>query len=65
MLYLIILQNKTWKNIIQIDHPYTILIVEGSGFGKSNALLNLINHEPDIDKTCSYAKESYEANIDR
>ena len=32
------------------DHPYRILIVGGSGSGKWNALLNLINHEPDIDK---------------
>ena len=29
------------------DHPYRILIVGGSGSGKTNALLNLINHEPD------------------
>ena len=33
------------------DHPYRILIVGGSGSGKTNALLNLINHEPYIDKT--------------
>ena len=25
-------------------------IIEGFGFGKTNALLNLINIEPDIDK---------------
>ena len=31
------------------DHTYEILIVAGSGSAKSNALLNLINHEPDID----------------
>ena len=28
---------------------------------KTNALLNLINHEPDIDKVYSYAKDTYEA----
>ena len=33
-----------------LDYPYRILIVGGSGSGKTNALLNLINHEPDIDK---------------
>ena len=31
-----------------LDHPYQILIVGGSGSGKTNALLNLINREPDI-----------------
>ena len=31
------------------DHPYRILIVGGSGSGKTKALHNLINHEPDID----------------
>ena len=29
------------------DHPYRILIIGGSGSGKTNALLNLINNEPD------------------
>ena len=32
------------------DHPYRILIVGGSESTKTNALLNLINHEPDTDK---------------
>ena len=32
------------------DHPYRILIVGGSGSGKTNALLNLIDNQPDIDK---------------
>ena len=39
------------------DHPYKILIAGGSGFGKTNAFLNLINHEPDIDKIHLYAKD--------
>ena len=26
------------------DHPYRILIIGGSGSGKTNALLNLINN---------------------
>ena len=43
------------------DHPYRILIIGGSGSAKSNALLNLINHEPDIDKIYLYAKDPYEA----
>ena len=42
-------------------HPYRILIIRGSRSAKTNALLNLINHEPDIDKIYLYAKYSYEA----
>ena len=43
------------------DHPYRILIIGGSKSGKANALLNLINNQPDIDKIYLYAKDSYEA----
>ena len=43
------------------DHPYRILIIGGSGFGKTNILLNLINIQPDIDKIYLYAKDPYEA----
>ena len=39
--------------------PYRILIVGGSGSGKTNAL-NLINNQPDIDKMYLYAKDPYE-----
>ena len=42
------------------DHPYRILTVGGSGSGKANALLNLINKQPDIDKIYLYAKYPYE-----
>ena len=38
--------NLKWPELP--DHPYRILIIGGSGSGKTNALLNLINHEPDI-----------------
>ena len=31
-----------------------------SGSGKTNALLNLINNEPDIDKIYIHAKDPYE-----
>ena len=51
--------NLKWSYIP--DHPYRILIIGGSGSGKINALLNLINNQPDIDKIYLYAKESYEA----
>ena len=42
------------------DNPYRILIILGSGSGKTNALLNLVNHEPDIDKNYLYAKDPSE-----
>ena len=32
------------------DHPYRILIIGGSGSGKTNALFNLINEQNDIEK---------------
>ena len=50
--------NSKWPYIP--DHPYRILIVGGSGSGKTNALLNLINNQPDIDKIYLYAKDPYE-----
>ena len=37
-----------------------ILLGGGSESGKTNALLNLISHEPDTDKTYLYIKDSYE-----
>ena len=37
------------------------MIAESSGSGITNALLNLINQEPDIDRIYLYAKDPYEA----
>ena len=54
----IIEHNSKWPYIP--DHPYRILIIGGSGSGKTNSLLNLINNQPDIDKIYLYAKDSYE-----
>ena len=51
--------NKNWPYIP--DHPYRILIIGGSGSGKTNVLLNLIENQPDIDKIYFYAKDPYEA----
>ena len=51
--------NPKWPHIP--DHPYRILIVGGSGSGKTNALLNLINNQPGIDKLYLYIKDPYEA----
>ena len=42
------------------DYPHRILIIGGSGSGKSNSLFNLINEEPDIDKIYLYVKDPYE-----
>ena len=47
--------NEKWPYIP--DHLYRILIIDGSGSGKTNALLNLINEQNDIDKTYLYARD--------
>ena len=57
-------ENKTQYNLkwpYIPDHPCKILIIVGSGSGKTNALSNLINNQPDIDKIYLYAKDPYEA----
>ena len=44
------------QNLPEIpDYSCRILIVGGSGSGKTNALLNLINHKLYIDKTLLHA----------
>ena len=48
--------NPNWLEIhlytmfIHTDHPYIILIIWGSGSGKTNSLFNLRIHQPDIYK---------------
>ena len=43
------------------DYPYRILIIGGSGSGKTNMLLNLVNHQqPDIDNIYLYVKDPFE-----
>ena len=54
-----LMNYSNWPHIL--DHPYRILIIGGSGSGKTNALLNLINNQPDIDKIYLYAKDPYDA----
>ena len=51
--------NRNWPYIP--GHPYRILIIGGSGSGKKNVFLNLIENKPDIDKIYFYAKDPYEA----
>ena len=47
--------NEKWPYIP--NHPYRILITGGSGSGKTNVLINLINEQHDIDKIYLYAKD--------
>ena len=50
-------QKAIWNG----SFPYRKLIIGGSGSRKTNALLNLKNNQPYIDKICLYAKDPYEA----
>ena len=57
-------ENKTEHNLkwpYIPDHPYRILIIRGSGSGKTNTLLNLINNQPYFGKIYLYAKDPYGA----
>ena len=57
-------ENKAEHNLKWLyipDHPYRTLIIGGSGSAKTNALLNLTNNRPDIDKIYLYAKDPCEA----
>ena len=47
--------NKKWPYIP--DHWYRILIIDGSGSEKTNALLHLIKKQDDINKKFLYAKD--------
>ena len=51
--------NKNWPYIP--DHPYRILIIGGSGSGKTNLLLDSIENQRDIDKIYLCAKDPYES----
>ena len=53
--------NKIWLYIP--DHPYRILIINASGSGKIDALINLINEQDYIDKIYFYAKDLSEYEI--
>ena len=54
--------NKNWPYIP--DYPYRMLIIGGSGSGKTNLLLNLINEQNDIDKIYLYARDWNETIFD-
>ena len=44
------------------DHPHRKLIIGGFGSRKTNALLALVNQEPDIGKIYLHSKDMHEAN---
>ena len=48
-------QAEKWSYIP--DQNYRIIIIGGSGSGKTNALINLINEQNDIDKIYLYARD--------
>ena len=51
---------KIKQNIIKsVLYQYRILTIRGSGSGKTNSLLNLINNQPDIDKIYLFANNPY------
>ena len=53
-------RNPNWLYIP--NHPYRILIIGGSGWGKANVFLNLMKHQrPDSDKIYLYVKDSFES----
>ena len=55
--------KSTIKNGHIPDHPYRILVIGGSGSGKTNTLLNLINEHNDINKISLYATDLNEPKL--
>ena len=53
---------KKWPHIP--NHPYRILIIGGSGSGKTNTWLSLINEQQDTDKIYLYAKDLSESKYE-
>ena len=52
-------RNPNWYCIP--DHPYRILINGGSGWDRSDSLLDLLKHQRlDIDKIYLYVKDPFE-----
>ena len=59
---------KNYDKLVEIqiglifNHPYSILIIGGSGSRKTNVLVNLIkNQRPDIEKIDLYVKDLFES----
>ena len=51
--------NPNWPQLS--DYPNRLLIIGGSGSGKTNKLLNQINNQPDIDKIYLHTTDPFEA----
>ena len=57
-----LMKTKLNRNCVHtIKTGHILLIIGGSGSGKTNVLLNVIENQPDIDKIYFYAKDPYEA----
>ena len=54
--------NEKWPYVP--DHPHRILIVGGSGSGKTNALMNMLGQQRDIDKIFLYVQDTTEEKYD-
>ena len=54
-----ITHNSNWPQVL--DHPHKVVILAGSGSGKTNSVFNLISQQLDIDQIYVYAKDPYEA----
>ena len=48
-----------WPQIL--NQPIKMLIIGGSGSGKTNSLFNVISQQPNIDEIYLYAKDPYQA----
>ena len=55
-------RNEKWPFIP--NHLYRIIIIGGSGSGKTNVLISLINEQNDIDKIYLYARDLRERKYD-
>ena len=54
--------NPNWSYFP--NHPYIIFIIDGSGSGKPNVLLNLIKNQlPDVDKIYFCIKDPFEVSV--
>ena len=54
--------DKNWPYIP--DHPYRILIIGGLEYGKTNAFINFINEQNDIDKIYQYSRDLSEPKFE-